>query len=315
MAPIYTSIRARYYGGIRQSTDFQVVHYTANSGDKATARGNANYFANCDRVASANFTIDEHEIYECVPLDYIPYAVGGNLYPATKYGAFYGRCTNANSISYEMVSHTDSNGRYFIPQETIENTLELVKEHQKMFNIPNDHVIRHADVNGKPCPWCWTNLNGYNEDAWIHFKERLEGVEPDKAPVNQDILYRVQVGAFNSYYYAENYKDEIAESGFEKYTPFTARVNGLWKVQVGAFRNKDYAYDFRDTVREAGFEGAFITSSEKSAVIVNLKPVEEIAREVILGKWGNGNARRTALEVAGYNYSEVQSVVSKLLVA
>lgn len=315
MVPIYTSVRARYYGGIRQNTDFQAVHYTANSGDKATARGNANYFANCDRVASANFTIDEHEIYECVPLDYISYAVGGKLYPATKYGAFYGRCTNANSISYEMVSHTDSNGRYFIPQETIENTLELVKEHQKMFNIPNDHVIRHADVNGKPCPWCWTNLNGYNEDAWIHFKERLEEVEPDKTPVNQDILYRVQVGAFNSYYYAENYKAEISESGFEKYTPFTAKVNGLWKVQVGAFRNKDYAYDFRDTVREAGFEGAFITSSEKSAIIVNLKSVEEIAREVIAGKWGNGNARRTALEVAGYNYSEVQSVVSKLLVA
>lgn len=312
---IHDGIRARYYGGVRQSTDFQVVHYTANSGDKATAKGNANYFANCDRVASANFTIDEHEIYECVPLAYIPYAVGGNLYPATKYGAFYGRCINANSISYEMVSHTDSNGRYFIPQETIENTLELVKEHQKMYNIPNDHVIRHADVNGKPCPWCWTNLNGYNEDAWTNFKERLEGVEPDKAPVDQDILYRVQVGAFNSYYYAENYKAEISESGFEKYSPFTARVNGLWKVQVGAFRNKDYAYDFRDTVREAGFEGAFITSSEKSAIIVNLKPVEEIAREVIAGKWGNGNARRTALEVAGYNYSEVQSVVGKLLVA
>lgn len=312
---INDSIRAKYYGGVRPSTDFQVVHYTANSGTKATAKGNANYFANCDRTASANFTIDENEIYECVPLNHISYAVGGMLYPATIYGAFYGKCTNANSISYEMVSHTDSDGKYFIPQETIENTLALVREHQKAFNIPNDHVIRHADVNGKPCPWCWTNLNGYNENAWINFKERLEGVEPDKAPVNQDILYRVQVGAFNSYYYAENYKAEISESGFEKYTPFTARVNGLWKVQVGAFRNKDYAYDFRNVVREAGFDGAFITSSEKSAVIVNLKPVEEIAREVILGKWGNGNARRTALEVAGYNYSEVQSVVSKLLVA
>lgn len=314
MKPIYTSIRARYYGGVRQSTDFQIVHYTANSGDKATAKGNANYFANCDRVASANFTIDEHEIYECVPLDHIPYAVGGNLYPATMYGAFYGKCTNANSISYEMVSHTDSEGRYFIPQETIKNTLELVKEHQKIFNIPNDHVIRHADVNGKPCPWCWTNLNGYNENAWINFKECLEE-DADLSPVDQDILYRVQVGAFNSYYYAENYKSEVMESGFKKYSPFTARVNGLWKVQVGAFGNKDYAYDFRNAVREAGFDGAFITSSEKSAVIINLKPVEEVAREVILGKWGNGSARRTALEVAGYNYNEVQSIVSKLLVA
>ena len=33
--------------------------------------------------------------------------------------------------------------------------------------------------------------------------------------------------------------------------------------------------------------------------------IEEVAREVISGKWGNGTERKTKLESAGYNYSEV----------
>lgn len=47
--------------------------------------------------------------------------------------------------------------------------------------------------------------------------------------------------------------------------------------------------------------------------VVNRKSIEEIAKEVIGGKWGNGANRKTALEKAGYNYKEVQSAVNKLL--
>lgn len=43
------------------------------------------------------------------------------------------------------------------------------------------------------------------------------------------------------------------------------------------------------------------------------KSNEEIAKEVVAGKWGNGNARKTALTKAGYNYKTIQSLVNKLL--
>ena len=43
------------------------------------------------------------------------------------------------------------------------------------------------------------------------------------------------------------------------------------------------------------------------------KSVDEVAREVIDGKWGNGTERKKKLEAAGYNYSEVQARVNKLL--
>ncbi len=43
------------------------------------------------------------------------------------------------------------------------------------------------------------------------------------------------------------------------------------------------------------------------------KPVEEIAREVRLGKWGNGAERKKKLEAAGYNYAQVRAAVYRLM--
>ena len=43
------------------------------------------------------------------------------------------------------------------------------------------------------------------------------------------------------------------------------------------------------------------------------KSVTEVAKEVIAGKWGNGAERKAKLTDAGYNYSEVQAEVNRLL--
>lgn len=44
-----------------------------------------------------------------------------------------------------------------------------------------------------------------------------------------------------------------------------------------------------------------------------LKPIDEIAREVIRGDWDNGDERKKKLTEAGYDYSEVQKRVDELL--
>ncbi len=46
---------------------------------------------------------------------------------------------------------------------------------------------------------------------------------------------------------------------------------------------------------------------------VTKKTVDEIAQEVIRGDWGNGDERKKRLTEAGYNYSEVQARVDKLM--
>lgn len=43
------------------------------------------------------------------------------------------------------------------------------------------------------------------------------------------------------------------------------------------------------------------------------KSVDQIAQEVIAGKWGTGSDRRKKLEAAGYNYTAVQNKVNELL--
>lgn len=44
-----------------------------------------------------------------------------------------------------------------------------------------------------------------------------------------------------------------------------------------------------------------------------IKSIEEIATEVLQGKWGNGEERKTNLINAGYSYAEVQQAVNKLV--
>ena len=43
------------------------------------------------------------------------------------------------------------------------------------------------------------------------------------------------------------------------------------------------------------------------------KSVDELAREVISGKWGNGSDRKNRLTAAGYDYNAVQNRVNEIL--
>lgn len=53
------------------------------------------------------------------------------------------------------------------------------------------------------------------------------------------------------------------------------------------------------------------TASTQTAPVK--KSVEQVAKEVIAGKWGNGSERKRRLIQAGYDYNEVQKKVNKLL--
>lgn len=56
-----------------------------------------------------------------------------------------------------------------------------------------------------------------------------------------------------------------------------------------------------------------IPSSGGSASTPAKKPISEIAKEVIAGKWGNGDARVAALTAAGYDAAAVQAEVNRQL--
>ena len=55
------------------------------------------------------------------------------------------------------------------------------------------------------------------------------------------------------------------------------------------------------------------TKKKTTSKATTKKSNEAIAKEVIAGKWGNGEARKKKLEKAGYNYKTIQALVNKLL--
>ncbi len=162
---IDNSIRARWHGGTRPLGEIAAVvfHYTANTGHSATARGNALYFAAGERVASAHFVVDEADVvYECVPLDTVAWAVGDGA------GGSMGRLVNnQNSVSIEMVSHTDAGGEYYIPDATQRNAARL---YQRLLRaLPGvRYTVRHYDVSKKLCP-----APMVDEGRWAAFQKIL----------------------------------------------------------------------------------------------------------------------------------------------
>jgi hypothetical protein len=55
------------------------------------------------------------------------------------------------------------------------------------------------------------------------------------------------------------------------------------------------------------------TAEPKKTTTTTKKSIDAIAKEVLDGKWGNGDARKSALTKAGYDYAKVQARVNELV--
>lgn len=153
------SHNTNYRHGRTSVIRYIVIHYTGNKGD--TAFANAKYFISPHRGASAHYFVDSKEIYNTVYDDDTAWHCG-----ALKYKHPF--CRNSNSLGIEICSEFDS-GKFYTPEETLKNVVELVKSLMKTYNIPLDNVVRHFDVTGKLCP-----AQYINEESWKGFKELLK---------------------------------------------------------------------------------------------------------------------------------------------
>ena len=95
--------------------------------------------------------------------------------------------------------------------------------------------------------------------------------------------------------------------------PGTAGGNVLYRVQTGAFSNKANADAMAAKLKAAGFDTYITTKSGTAVSSAAKKSVDELAREVIQGLWGNGQDRKNRLQAAGYDYNAVQKRVNELL--
>ena len=89
------------------------------------------------------------------------------------------------------------------------------------------------------------------------------------------------------------------------------RVRKSWsdsKSQIGA-------YKILANAKKACKDGYSVFNSKGEVVYTNStrKSNEEIAKEVISGKWGNGAERKNRITEAGYDYSTIQNIVNNML--
>lgn len=233
---------------------------------------------------------------------------------------------NMESIGIESCINSD--GDYV---QAVKNTAKLVAKIMKDEGIPISRVVQHNYWSGKNCPM--QIRAGQAGITWTKFISMIQTelnqkpveVKPQK-PVTtgkEGNYYRVQLGAFREKANAENMLSKAKQAGFSD--AFIVRyADGLYRVQVGAYTVLDNAKKQEAKAKGLGF-ATYITNwagsnpeptSQKPKpveVISKLKPIDEVAREVIDGKWGNGSERKSRLEKAGYNYTTVQNKVNALL--
>ena len=136
------------------------------------------------------------------------------------------------------------------------------------------------------------------------------------------------VGIYSTYLYL---RDNTHIDKLDKYDKWIAQWStkctskkpfGMW--QFGGETNKirtnkvagmtcdqNYCYKDYPTIMQANGLNGFGKSENKTEN--KTKTVDELAREVIDGKWGTGANRKRRLEQAGYNYREVQNRVNELV--
>lgn len=144
------------------------------------------------------------------------------------------------------------------------------------------------------------------------------------------------VGLYMSRFYLENY---VTQDIRNKYTLWVAEYGskcnyngayGMWQnsctgrvpgIQTNVDTNKVY-FDYTPVIKSKGLNGFSIqtptekpTDTPEQPENVVTKTIDQLANEVLQGKWGNGADRKQRLTEAGYVYADVQKRVNELVAA
>lgn len=290
-----------------------VIHYTANDGDSDESNGN--YFKSGIRNASAHYFVDSDSVTRSVADNYVAWSVGGEKYSdckSTGGGKYYGKCTNANSISIELCDDY-KNGVIKATQATIQNAIELTKFLMVKYGIPASNVIRHFDVNGKHCPAYWMSDSVWKKE----FHSKLTALNTTGASP-----YRVrktwgdsksQIGIYNDLSSAiksckDGYTvfDDKGTVVYTKYKANTSTANTNTKKNANILKKKLNAHAYYKVIA-GGKKYAEVCDLKDYAGVNEKKNITGVAAKVDKGSLkyrvhvkGGGWLG----EVTGYNWSD-----------
>lgn len=134
------------------------IHETGNPSRGSDAAAHAKYFASIKKNVSCHFVVDDHSIYQLIPIDEISWHAGdGGSGPG-----------NNTSISIEICINEDGDF-----QKAKENARKLVQYLMRETGIKT--VVPHKHWSGKQCP------RNILAEGWDKFhKWLLEGDEANE---------------------------------------------------------------------------------------------------------------------------------------
>lgn len=196
---------------------------------------------------------------------------------------------NRRTIAIECIMSSAYDSK---DKKSEDNAAKLAAALLKRYNLSIDHLYTHThwlnvrDGKSGSVDYLNTARNPYKTcplyilPHWAAFKKKVQSYMSanSSAPTNPTMkqLYRVR----------KSWNDA--------------------KSQIGAFSSLDNA-------KKACKSGYYVFDAKGNVVYPAKKSVDEIAREVIHGKWGNGSDRKKRLTTAGYDYDVVQKRVNELM--
>ena len=153
------------------------------------------------------------------------------------------------------------------------------KEKSLAYSPKQDEMVLtvHRWFANKSCPgdWLYSRLG----DVAAKVTANLSGVSttPTTSKTTEEVAKEVIAGKWGNRQYRKN---RLTAAGYD-YSIIQAKVNELM--------------------------GSSVSSPVPS------KSIDDLAQEVIQGKWGNGQDRKDRLTAAGYNYSEIQNRVNEMM--
>lgn len=276
------------------------------------------YFDNPNVEASVHMVLQADGLcYRLAPDNYRMWHVGGSA-NNTHMGI---EMTEPKEISYDpsrgytLTIHNREKALDHV-RKTYTHAVELFADLCKKYGwdpLRDGVILSHSECykrgigsnHGDP-EHLWKALNtGYTMDG---FRRDVKAAMGGKTPAPESVIYRVQCSACREKKNAEAVAEKLKKAGFDTYM---VTADGWYKVQTGAYTVKANAEAQLAKLKKAGFD-AFITT-EKGHAVTTKKSIDEIAREVIKGLWGNGSERTRRLISAGYDPKVVQARVNELM--
>ena len=172
--------------------EFIVVHNTANN---ASARDEVAYMCKNNNQVSFHYAIDDKEIVQGIPEDRNAWHAGDG---ANGKG-------NRKGIAIE-ICYSKSGGKKFEDAEKLAAKFIAYKLKEKGWGI--DKVKKHQDFSGKYCPHRTLDM------GWQRFLNMVQA-ELDALKKEENVMFRVQVGAFKVRANADKLADELRKKGYD----------------------------------------------------------------------------------------------------